>query len=176
MIKGIQVKKRGQATVEFALILGVLLFFIFTIIEAGRLFQGWLTVQNSARAAGRYALTGNSETDCLYNFPACLDPRVFYIKDESRRTAAGISIDPDALVGDPGSFSTEVWSTDEDDVWIPDYAGGSGDTVQVKVTYDMPIVIPLFWVIAESVPLVGQVTVTTEKYDQISTSRTYSSF
>ena len=159
--------------VEFALILGVLLVFIFSIIEAGRLFQGWLTVQNSARAAGRYALTGNSEVDCLYEFPACLDPRVFYIKDESKRTAAGLSIDDDALVGEPGSFSTEVWSTDDEDNWVPDYAGRSGDPVRVKVTYDMPIVVPLFWVIAESVPLVGQVTVTNEQFDQVTTSRNY---
>jgi len=38
-----------------------------------------------------------------------------------------------------------------------------------------PIVVPLVWIIADSVPLVGQVTVTTEDYDQISTSRTYTS-
>ena len=161
--------------VEFALILSVLLFFVFIIIESGRMFQGWLTVQNSARSAGRYALTGDYETECLYDFPACLDPRVSSIKDESRRTAAGLSINPDSLVGETGSFSTEVWSKDDEDTWTPDNAGKSGDPVRVKVTYKMPLVVPLFSVLVDSISLRGQVTITNEEFDQVATSRNYTS-
>ena len=46
-------KTAGQALVEFSMILVVLLLFMFIIVESGRLFQGWLTVQNAARAGGR---------------------------------------------------------------------------------------------------------------------------
>ncbi|MFN2222124.1 MAG: TadE/TadG family type IV pilus assembly protein, partial [Candidatus Promineifilaceae bacterium] len=52
---------KGQALVEFALVITLLLLIIFVIIEAGRLFQAWVTVQNAARSAGRYAITGQYE-------------------------------------------------------------------------------------------------------------------
>ena len=84
-LSGRKREPKGQALVEFALILLVLLGFIFIIIESGRLFQGWLTVQNSARSAGRYALTGQFDPTCLDTFPPCLDPRVESIKKESRK-------------------------------------------------------------------------------------------
>lgn len=43
---------------EFALTLPILLILVFGIIEFGRVFQAWVTLQNSARAAARYASTG----------------------------------------------------------------------------------------------------------------------
>jgi hypothetical protein len=51
-------KRRGQTLAEFALTLPILLLLIFGIIEFGRIFQAWVTLQNSARAAARYATTG----------------------------------------------------------------------------------------------------------------------
>ncbi len=163
-------RANGQALVEFALILIVLLLMIFIIIEAGRLFQGWLTVQNSARAAGRFALTGQFETDCLHEFPACLDPRVYSIKEEALTNSAGLGVDSDALVGEPQSFVTEVWSQDEGGAWRPDFAGQAGKPVRVRVTYHMPLVTPLFTPIIESIGLFGQVLVTNENFNQVSSS------
>jgi hypothetical protein len=52
-------KKSGQGLVEFAIALPVLLLLIFGIIEFGRLVFSWLAVQNSARFAMRYAVTGD---------------------------------------------------------------------------------------------------------------------
>ncbi|MCC6957615.1 MAG: hypothetical protein B6D39_00620 [Anaerolineae bacterium UTCFX2] len=51
-------KITGQAMVEFALALPILLLMLFGIIEFGRLLQAWLTVQNSARFGLRYLVTG----------------------------------------------------------------------------------------------------------------------
>ena len=99
MVERLRIKERGQSLLEFALILPVLLLFIFVIVEAGRLFQGWLTVQNAARDAGRYALTGQFETDCLNTFPFCVDARVDSIKAEARKAVAGLDIDYNALPG-----------------------------------------------------------------------------
>lgn len=48
----------GQTLVEFALTLPILLLLIFGIIEFGRIFQAWVTVQNAARTAARYGVTG----------------------------------------------------------------------------------------------------------------------
>ncbi|CAG0936622.1 hypothetical protein TFLX_05503 [Thermoflexales bacterium] len=51
-------RSRGQAMVEFALILPVLLILLMVLIEVARLFSAWLIVENSAREAARYAITG----------------------------------------------------------------------------------------------------------------------
>jgi uncharacterized repeat protein (TIGR01451 family) len=158
---------RGQALVEFSLIIVLLLFILFSIIESGRLFQGWLTVQNAARDAGRYASTGQFDPTCLTFEPfACLDPRVYSIKQEARRAATGLDIDDNVRVGEPRSFSTEVWSPNDEGVWIPDFAGGPGGQVRVRVTYRMPLVTPLTQAFIESISLVGQTVVTTESFDQ----------
>lgn len=57
-----QMKKpnsRGQSMVEFALALPILLLLIFGIIEFGRMLQAWLALENGARFAVRYAVTGS---------------------------------------------------------------------------------------------------------------------
>ena len=170
-LSGLKREPKGQALIEFSLILIVLLTMIFTIVESGRLFQGWLAVQNATRAAGRYAITGQFEKDCLNEFPPCLDPRVDSIEAEARRTVAGVPVDPTVLVGQPSSLAVEVWGQDEDGVWYPDYAGEAGQNVRIRVTYYMPIVTPLLQPIVEMVPLVGQMVAVNEDFDQFSTSQ-----
>ena len=51
-------KTRGQSLVEFALILPILLLLLLGIIEGGRIIWAYITVQNAAREAARYAVTG----------------------------------------------------------------------------------------------------------------------
>jgi hypothetical protein len=51
--------RRGQTMVEFALTLPVVLLLTFGVIEFARLFQAWVTLQNAARSAVRYGITGN---------------------------------------------------------------------------------------------------------------------
>ncbi len=51
-------RRRGQTLAEFALTLPILLMLTFGIIEFGRLFQSWVTLQNAAREAARYTTTG----------------------------------------------------------------------------------------------------------------------
>jgi hypothetical protein len=51
-------KTRGQSLVEFALILPILLLLILGIIEGARIIWAYITVQNAAREAARYAVTG----------------------------------------------------------------------------------------------------------------------
>ncbi len=43
---------------EFALVVPVILFLIFGIIEFARVFQAWLIITNAARYGVRYAVTG----------------------------------------------------------------------------------------------------------------------
>jgi hypothetical protein len=51
---------RGQALVEFALVLPLLLLLIFGIVDAGRLIYTYNTVSNSARNAARVAVVNQS--------------------------------------------------------------------------------------------------------------------
>ncbi len=58
-------RRRGQALAEFALTLPILLLLMFGIIEFARIFQAWVVLQNSARAAARYAITGQVDANRL---------------------------------------------------------------------------------------------------------------
>jgi Flp pilus assembly protein TadG len=55
-------RRTGQTLAEFAITLPILLLLLFGIIEFGRIFQAWVTLQNAARAAARYATTGVYDT------------------------------------------------------------------------------------------------------------------
>ncbi|MBZ0297890.1 MAG: pilus assembly protein [Anaerolineae bacterium] len=52
-------KRKGQTLAEFAITLPILLILVFGVFEFGRIFQAWVTLQNSARTAARYASTGS---------------------------------------------------------------------------------------------------------------------
>lgn len=64
-------RRRGQALVEFSLILPLLILLIFGIIEMARVMQAWITLQNSARAATRWASIGAIKWDI---FDVTYDP------------------------------------------------------------------------------------------------------
>lgn len=65
--------RKGQALAEFALTAPLLLLLIFGIIEFGRAFQSWVTIQNSARAAARIASVGAVNWDIFID-PDTSDP------------------------------------------------------------------------------------------------------
>ena len=70
---------------EFALTLPLLLLLLFGIIEFARIFQAWVTLQNAARTAARYAITGQVD-------PAAL---------ESIADAFALSVGDTAAAADP---------------------------------------------------------------------------
>ena len=49
---------KGQTMVEFALVLPIFLLVIFGLVEFGRIFHAWLTLENASRQAARYAVSG----------------------------------------------------------------------------------------------------------------------
>lgn len=55
--------QKGQGFTEFALILPLLLLLLLGVIEAGRVIWAYITVQNAAREATRYAVTGRPYLD-----------------------------------------------------------------------------------------------------------------
>jgi TadE-like protein len=48
-------RSRGQSLVEFALVLPILLVLLLTVVDVGRLFYGWVALQNSSRIAANFA-------------------------------------------------------------------------------------------------------------------------
>jgi len=61
--KASQKRRQGQTLAEFAITLPTLLIIMFGIIEFGRIFQAWVSLQNAARTAARYASTGQYYED-----------------------------------------------------------------------------------------------------------------
>lgn len=55
--------QKGQGLTEFALILPLLLLLLLGIIEASRVIWAYITVQNAAREAARFAVTGRPYLD-----------------------------------------------------------------------------------------------------------------
>lgn len=56
-------KKKGQALVEFALILPILLLILMGIIQFGLVINAYLTISNVSREGARAAAVGTSYTD-----------------------------------------------------------------------------------------------------------------
>src|SRR3954452_6216031 len=94
----------GQSLVEFALILPVMLLLLLGAIDFGRVFLGWVSLNNTARIAANYAASnalavnaGNTASLAAYNR---------LVQDDATSTncvpsnpIAPPTFDPDAGVG-----------------------------------------------------------------------------
>lgn len=77
LLRRIWKKKQGQALVEMALILPILLMLMFGCIEFGRIFGAYLLVNNLARDGVRYGVVGHTDSeiaDVVLNNRLWLDP------------------------------------------------------------------------------------------------------
>ncbi|MFQ5944989.1 MAG: TadE/TadG family type IV pilus assembly protein [Anaerolineae bacterium] len=157
--------ERGQALAEFGLVLPILLLVMFGLIDFGWALQAWLSTENAARHAARYASVGAYDTAyCVDLDGAPVDPcagtmRIAEIDEARVRSSipdaavrGGVGLLPDSAAGptDPHYFHTMICSTraaftfTAPDTCSPtDDAGGPGDRVLVVVTYNHPFVTPL---------------------------------
>jgi hypothetical protein len=150
-------RSRGQALTEFAIILPTVLVAMFLIIETGRIFQAYVTVQSAAREGARYAVTGQGGSE-----------RVTNIKEVAKSAlTAGLP-----LIQDPGC---DDYCCDQD--WLPEYycivvwsrggydnAGLPGERVQVQVAYNVRVVTPILSAIAPYVGVTGRVEMINEPF------------
>lgn len=164
----------GQAIVEFALIITVLLMIIFLIIEAGQLLWGWITVQNAAREGARYAITGQYDgPDCAVDGEIkfetlCSDLRVASIIDRTQRGLSGLPLnETSGVFEDDNYYNIEVWGVNESGQLQPNFGGIPNAPVIVRVYYRVPIITPLLRPIVESVPVFGQVTMNNESFGSL---------
>ncbi len=69
--------RKGQATVEMALLLPVVLLVLFGIAEFGRAFAAYLALQHAAREGARLGVTGATDLEIIqrvYDSAPVLDP------------------------------------------------------------------------------------------------------
>ena len=158
-------KSRGQGLAEFALILPLVLFTIFVIIELARVLHAWIAVENGARFGVRYAITGEYESGyctTMYGGPCNTQAkqdgaRLPSIRDAANSGSAGLLKNPAATVGNPGFFKTTIcsnkpgliyWPSDSNtstpaDCQPQEDGGGPGDRVIVTVDFDHPLIAPI---------------------------------
>ncbi len=169
----------GQALVEFALIISVLLMMIFLIIESARILWAWNTVQNAAREGVRYAITGQTEQpDCAVDFGepkfvtgarnVCNDLRVASVIAKTHTHLSGLPLNEvSTAFEDDEYYNIEVWGVDQNGQLQYDFAGTPSNPVVVRVTYRVPIITPFFTPILPSIPVVGQETLNNETFGQL---------
>jgi Flp pilus assembly protein TadG len=131
-----QKRRQGQTLAEFAITLPILLILTFGIIEFGRIFQAWVTLQNAARAGARYASTGQYDESRYVMDLEFLDtttnPQGQIVRDMN---------DPDGFIpcvddGIEDDRSYPSWTNHTADqrgdiVTIHPNGGGSEDAIQV---------------------------------------------
>lgn len=127
--------REGQSTVELALAFPLLMMVFLAVVEFSHLFYVRLTVESALREAGRYMVTGQTETDQ----DGTTLPRVDAIKDVFCKYLTGTGLACPA-VGSPG-FQIE-----------PDDGGGPGDVVTVTATFEKPLFSGVFRLFAPSFP------------------------
>lgn len=88
MLNKIKSQENGQALVEMALILPILIILIFGSIEIGRICFAQITINNAARAGVRVASIGGTDTAIIN----AVDKNIVF--DKSVRTV-DISPEPD---------------------------------------------------------------------------------
>ena len=137
--------KKGQAILEFALALPVLLLILFGVIEFGRLVQAWLTVQNSARFGLRYAVTGEFYEQYCDDAAAALH---LDVEDRFNGDPAGDCIVPDSYGEDARDLTDQLvdWarlpSARENarrgaaGIWIDEAVPVSGDYLSYLTSHD----------------------------------------
>jgi len=124
-------EEKGQSVVEFALVFPIFALVFFAIVGFSHLFYGKLTLQHALHEAGRYMVTGRTESG--------LD-----------RTAAIQSVFDQNLIGtglscpDIGpQFNFSYSGCAEADGFCDD-AGGAGQTVKVTASFTKPWFMMLF--------------------------------
>lgn len=132
MIPNKKQDEKGQALVEFAFVSLAFILFIFAIIEGGRLFESWVTVQHASREAARWGVTG--QDTC----PEATSDRLACIE---ARAAEGL-----AALKDPSTAQITVSNyafPDYLDPATPNDPGGACDLIEVHIDYDHQVVVPL---------------------------------
>ena len=135
---------RGQAMVEFALVLPILALLLVMAIDFGRVFFGWVSLTNAARIGANYA----GHTPGVASDSDERDEYVQLMADH----VVGCDLDP-ANLDDSAYDPTFSDGNGDDDGVNQDW----GDLATVTISCDLGLITPLAGaVVGESVPMTAQ--------------------
>lgn len=132
--------QRGQSTVEFVLLVPLLLALFFLIFEVGRLFGSWLLITNAAREGARYGITQSFDTSA--------DPNIMLVASNRARFLSVQQVACQNAQGQPPTGSTSC-------VFIARSTDSStgNDMLSVLVAYQVQTLMP----ISGNVPVLGKI-------------------
>ena len=110
--------EKGQALVEFALLVPIFLILLFAIVDFGMGFHSWITVTNSAREGARLG---------------AVQATTLQIETRVRDTAT--------LINEDTNMTVTVTNA-------ADNGGDPGESVVVQVDYDYDLITPLASLVA----------------------------
>ena len=123
--------EKGQALVEAALMLPLVLLMIFVIFDFSLLFYAYQSMEYGISEATRYGITGQQRENPL-------SPGNYLSQDDSIRLVMKES-NPLITLDDVSSFNFEHW---DGTTWI-NTSGGPNDISRVTVTYNWRPITPL---------------------------------
>ncbi|HYM16574.1 MAG TPA: TadE/TadG family type IV pilus assembly protein [Dehalococcoidia bacterium] len=138
-----RIRERGQTLAEFALVAPLLMILIMGLVDLARAMESHVTLQEAARDAARYAVTGR--IDC--SGPPTPSRNACIVQTVANDTAS---------LTNASSVSTtlESWAYPAySNPPTPNSAGNQCDAVQVSVTYDYKPITPLFNFFVSHIPL-----------------------
>ncbi len=132
--------QRGQSTVEFVLLVPLLLVLFFLIFEVGRLFGSWLLITNAAREGARYGVT--------QSFDSSADSNIMLVASNRARFLSVQQVACQNGQGQPPAGSTScifiARSTD---------SSSGNDMLSVLVAYRVQTLMP----ITGNIPVLGKI-------------------
>jgi Flp pilus assembly protein TadG len=124
--------RRGQALVEFALVVPMFLLLLFVIIEGGRFILYYETLNNATREGARYAIVNGANTIGCPSGPPALGSSACDVSGNNVITR--VSSAAFGVLGS-GVTVTPTWHDPADN--------GRGSTVTVTATYTYTTIIPV---------------------------------
>lgn len=119
---------RGQAIVEFAIALPILMALLVGILEVGRMLFIYSSVTNASREASRYASVIGRDDAGYYAYKYCEG-----IQNMANRSAFLISLSSIEITYDAGPGTASIGTCDAPSGEDADISVDTGDRVEVKV-------------------------------------------
>jgi Flp pilus assembly protein TadG len=98
-------QERGQALVEFALVLPMLFLLMVYVVNFGGLFYSWVTVANAARSAAQYAAMGVSSVGPAGPPPLATMNRITTLIQNETASLPGSTPNVTACMNDNGTVT-----------------------------------------------------------------------
>jgi Flp pilus assembly protein TadG len=129
-------QKKGQTTVEFALVIIIFLSILMTIIDFGLMFFVNQTIQNAVREGARYAVTGRSQAgDPRASMEARIREQSMGFYDRNVHVPNAIVIETLPLLSTIQTNTLYTGATTTG-------TGGSLVPISVSYTYSWPLLTP----------------------------------